>query len=328
MRNALIAAQKNCLAAGLTTVDDAGLEKEVIDLIDDMHQKGELIIKVYAMANPSKENLDYFLKNGPLLHERLTVRSFKVYVDGAFGSRGALLLQPYSDGEAHHHGLLLNEKKIIQDLAEQAYDADFQLCAHAIGDSANRLMLDIYGEQLRGVNDKRWRIEHAQLLNPMDFKRFKEYTIIPSVQPTHATSDMYWAADRIGAERVKYAYAYRTLLDQNKMVALGTDFPVEEIYPLHTFYAAVTRKDGKGYPEKGYAPAHVLSRREALKGMTIWAAISNFEETEKGSLEKGKVADFVILDHDIMKIDEKRIRSTKVKYTAINGSIVYQSGTN
>jgi len=174
-------------------------------------------------------------------------------------------------------------------MAQKVYDMGFQMNTHCIGDSANRLMLDIYGEILEGTNDKRWRIEHAQVIHPTDFEKFAQYNIIPSVQSTHATSDMYWAEDRLGPERVKGAYAYNQLLNQNGMIALGTDFPVEDINPLNTFYAAVARKDGSGFPEGGYQIENALTREEALKGMTIWAAISNFEENEKGSLEVGKL---------------------------------------
>ena len=194
---------------------------------------------------------------------------------------------------------------------------------HCIGDSANRMILDVYGSVLKDVNDKRWRIEHAQVIHPDDFKKFKAYTIIPSIQSTHATSDMYWAKDRLGAERVKGAYAYKDLLKQNGIVALGTDFPVEGINPMNTFYAAVVRKDSKGYPDTGYQMENALTREEALRGMTIWAAVSNFEEKEKGSLEVGKSADFVILNNNIMETDEKNLLNVKVVQTFIDGENVF-----
>ena len=195
---------------------------------------------------------------------------------------------------------------------------------HAIGDSANRLILQVYGELLGGVNDRRWRIEHAQVLEKKDLSFFGKYTIIPSVQPTHATSDMYWAEERLGPERISYAYAYRSLLEQNGLIALGTDFPVEDISPVKTFYAAVVRKDSSGFPEKGFNASQGLSREDALRGMTIWAAVANFEENEKGSLEAGKKADFVILDQDLLKAGEKQIRSSRVLYTFINGKEAYK----
>lgn len=198
------------------------------------------------------------------------------------------------------------------------------MCTHAIGDSGNRTMLNIYAKYLKGKNDQRWRIEHAQVIDQHDFNLFGENSVIPSVQPTHATSDMYWAGDRLGNERVKGAYAYKQLLRQNGWLPLGTDFPVEDISPFKTFYAAVIRKDAKGWPEKGYQVENALTREEALKGMTIWAAKANFEEKEKGSLEAGKFADFVILDNDIMKTDEKELLQLRVLQTYVNGEKVFE----
>jgi hypothetical protein len=194
---------------------------------------------------------------------------------------------------------------------------------HAIGDSANREILNVYAKVLKGKNDFRWRIEHAQVVNQADFKIFAENNIIPSVQSTHATSDMYWAADRLGSERVKGAYAFKQLLDQNGWIVLGTDFPVENINPMYTFYAAVVRKDMKGYPESGYQMENAISREQALRGMTIWAARGQFEENEKGSIEAGKVADFLILDQDIMKADAGQLFKTRVLKTYLNGENVY-----
>ena len=323
-QQALRQAEANCVKAGLTTVDDAGLEKEIIDLIAKMQEAGELKIKVYAMANPSEENLEHFLKNGPVFSDRLTVNAFKIYADGALGSRGAMLLEPYHDVENEHQGWLLQQPSYFKKMAKEIYDGGFQLNVHAIGDSANRLILSTYAEVLQGVNDRRWRIEHAQIIHEDDFELFARNTIIPSIQPTHATSDMYWAAERIGNERIVNAYAYQKLLKQNGILALGTDFPVEDIAPINTFYAAVTRKDKKGYPADGFQSTQLLSREEALKGMTIWAAISNFEETQKGSLEVGKKADFVLLDRDLMTAEKSELLKTNVLVTAINGEIVYQ----
>jgi predicted amidohydrolase YtcJ len=198
------------------------------------------------------------------------------------------------------------------------------MCTHAIGDSANRVILKVYAEVLKGKNDRRWRIEHSQIVAPEDLKYFGDYNIIPSVQPTHATSDMYWAAQRLGPQRVKTAYAYKQLLDQNGWMPLGTDFPVENISPLYTFYAAVERKDLKGFPDGGFQNENAISRIEALKGMTIWAAKANFEEKEKGSIEPGKYADFVILDDDIMKTKGANLPKIKVLKTYINGEKVYE----
>ena len=322
----LLAAQKNLFKVGLTTIDEAGLEKEQIDLLDELQQSNKMKLKIYAMISSSEELLEYYLKKGPYKTERLNVSSFKFYADGALGSRGACLLKPYSDVHTHnHYGLLINERAYFEKYAPLLYDKGFQMNTHCIGDSANEMVLSVYATVLKTTNDKRWRIEHAQVLDPSHYEKYKNYTIIPSVQPTHATSDMYWAEDRVGNVRIKHAYAYQQLLLQNGLIALGTDFPIEGINPINTFYAAVARKDAKGYPEGGFQIENVLSRQEALKGMTIWAALSNFEENEKGSLEIGKFADFVITDKDIMKVKENELLSTKVQYTYINGEKVYSA---
>jgi predicted amidohydrolase YtcJ len=276
---------------------------------------------IYAMASGSEDNLSYYLGRGPYKTERLNVRAFKFYADGALGSRGALLLKPYSD-KPGHYGFLVNELDFLKKSAERIAASNFQMCTHCIGDSANRLMLDIYGGVLKTKNDRRWRIEHAQVVNPDDFKKFGMFSIVPSVQPTHATSDMYWAKDRLGEERVKGAYAYKDLLTQNGFVADGSDFPVESINPLLGFYAAVARRDLDGYPPNGFQTENALTREEALKAMSIWAAYSNFEENEKGSIEPGKFADFVILDKDIMTVDIMQVPSAKVLYTYLNGEKV------
>jgi predicted amidohydrolase YtcJ len=319
----LLKAQKNCFAAGLTTVDDAGLGKDTILLIDELQKSNDLKMRVYAMVSFNDANKKYFFEHGKIKTERLNVRSFKVYADGALGSRGACLLQTYSD-EKDHYGFLLFDKKYFEDAASEMFQHDFQLCTHAIGDSANRLILQIYAEHLQGRNDKRWRIEHCQVVNPDDIKLFGENSIIPSVQPTHATSDMYWAEDRLGRERIKTAYAYKNLMSAaNGAIAFGTDFPVENIDPLHTFYAAVARKDLKGFPENGFQKENAVNRKNTLRAMTILAANSNFEEHEKGSIEKGKFADFVILDKDVMEIDERAIPSAKVVATYVNGEKVF-----
>lgn len=206
-----------------------------------------------------------------------------------------------------------------------AYDNGFQVCTHAIGDSANRLMLTIYGDILKNKNDLRWRIEHAQVVAPSDFDLFGKYSVIPPVQPTHATSDMFWAGYRVGAERIKGAYAYNDLLRQNGWMPLGTDFPIENINPIHTFYASVVRKNLDGKPETGFQMENAISREEALRGMTLWAAKAAFEENEKGSISVGKLADFVILDKDIMTIAENEIPNVKVLMTIVSGETVFLS---
>ena len=323
MERALLKAQENCFAKGLTTVDDAMLENEMVHAIDQLHLSGKLKMKIYGMLMPTEANKKEFLENGPYKTDLLNIRSFKYFVDGAIGSRGAKLIEPYSD-DTSNTGLYLNDLAYFKAEAQVLYEKGFQMNSHCIGDAGNRSMLEIYGEVLKTTNDKRWRIEHAQVIDGNDFKKFKEYTIIPSIQSTHATSDMYWAEERLGNDRVHGAYAYQTLLHQNGMVALGTDFPVEGISPFATFYAAVVRKDANGYPENGFQTEDALSRKEALKGMTIWAAIANFEENEKGSLEVGKAADFIILNNDLMESNEDLILSTKVLQTFIDGINVFK----
>lgn len=321
-REALLAAQKNCFEVGLTTVADAGLDKETILLIEQMQKEEELMMRVYAMINPSPENKEYFFEKGPYQNESLTVRSFKVYGDGALGSRGASLLRPYHDAP-EESGFLLDQPDHFLALAEELNEKGFQMNTHCIGDSANRTLLNIYGKVLLGENDKRWRIEHAQVIHPMDIEKFAKFNIIPSVQPTHATSDMGWAADRLGEDRVKHAYTYQLLEQQNDMLALGSDFPVEDINPLYGYHAAVARTDGNNKPEGGFQPENKLSRQSALKGMTIWAAYANFEEPLKGSIEKGKLADFVVMERDLMTAPETILRELKIQATYIGGQKVY-----
>ena len=274
------------------------------------------------MVSVSDENLDHFIKNGIIKTDRLNVRSFKVYSDGALGSRGAAMRAPYSDRE-NHYGALVTGVEKTREIAQRIANSDYQMNTHAIGDSANTFLLKTYRDVLKDKVDRRWRIEHAQIVSPEDFGLYKN--VIPSVQPTHATSDMYWAEDRIGSERIKGAYAYKKLLNEYGKIALGTDFPVEQVNPMLTFYAAVSRQDLKGFPENGFNPKEALSREETLKGMTIWAAYSNFEENEKGSIENGKFADFVILDKDIMNEEVEKIPGTKVLSTYVNGELVYDA---
>jgi len=322
-KKALQAAEQNCFAVGLTTIDDCGLSHDAVEGIKKLQASGDLKMRLYVMLSDEKSNYDYLEKSGAIKTDRLNVRSFKVYGDGALGSRGACLLQPYSD-KPDHYGFLLSNPAHFDSVANWIAQHNFQMCTHAIGDSGNRTMLNIYAKYLKGKNDLRWRIEHAQVINQNDFNLFGANSIIPSVQPTHATSDMYWAADRLGNERVKSAYAYKQLLQQNGWAPLGTDFPVEDISTFKTFYAAVVRKDAKGFPANGFQMENALTREEALRGMTIWAAKANFEENEKGSLEKGKLADFIILDNDIMKEVPEKLLSISVLKTFLGGEKVYE----
>jgi len=328
VEKALLIAQANCFEVGLTTVDDAGLMKRTVDVIDEMQKAGTLKMRIYAMLSDSIENLNYYLKSGPYKTDRLNVRSFKYYADGALGSRGACLMQPYSDMQ-DEQGFLLNTTAYFDSMAIVMRDKGFQMNTHCIGDSAVRQLRLTYFNTLISNSTAspapmsfRWRIEHAQVVNSFDQKFFSG--IIPSIQPTHATSDMYWAEERLGKERVKHAYAYNDLLKAAGMIAIGTDFPVENINPLYSFYAAVARKDLKGYPQSGFQMENALSRENTLRGMTIWGAFANFEEKEKGSIEVGKFADFILLENDIMKCEIDKTPTVKVLSTFINGEKVFE----
>lgn len=322
-RKALLSAQEKCFAVGLTSVADAGLSKDEVVLIDGMQQQGELKMRIYAMLSPTEENFKHFIVNGPYQTDHLTVRSVKLYADGALGSRGAKMIEPYSDDPANT-GLFMHPATYYMDWCNKAFDNGYQVNTHAIGDGGNRFVLETYAEFLQGQNDLRWRVEHAQIVHPDDFSKFREYSVVPSVQPTHATSDMYWAEIRVGPERIKGGYAFHQLMEANGWIPLGTDFPVEDIEPMNTFYAAVARKDHKGWPGEGYQTENALSRQETLKGMTIWAAMGAFEEKQKGSIENGKVADFVILDRDIMEIPIDEVLKAKVVSTWMDGEVVFE----
>ena len=302
---ALKDAQETVFKYGITSLNEAGLERDIIELIDSLQKANQLDLNIYAMVRTSKENLDYYIKKGIYKTDKLNVRSFKFMGDGALGSRGACLHVPYSD-KPKQFGALLNPIKETRRIAQQIANSDFQMNAHAIGDSTNTVLLKIYKDVLKDKPNRRWKIEHAQIMQEQDFDFFT-LGIIPFVQPTHATSDMYWAEDRVGADRIKNSYAYKKILDKAGLIALGTDFPIEEVNPMLTFYAAVARKDLKNYPENGFQMENALSREETLKGMTIWAAYSNFEEKEKGSLETGKWADFTIFSEDIMTMDIDKV---------------------
>ncbi|MBC7749850.1 MAG: amidohydrolase [Methylotenera sp.] len=318
--SALLDAEKVMFDYGLTTVNDAGLDPDIIHLIDSLQKAKVMTLNVYAMVTANQKNINYYLKKGIYKTDNLNVSSFKMYGDGALGSRGACMHKPYSD-KPDQYGALLAPISGLKDVAKQIAASKFQLNTHAIGDSANTVILKIYKEVLTDTKDRRWKIEHAQVLREADFDYFR-FGIIPSVQPTHATSDMYWAEDRLGRERLKNAYAYKKLLQKAGMVALGTDFPVEEVNPMLTFHAAVARKDSKEYPKGGFQMENALTRAETLRGMTIWAAYSNFEEKEKGSIEVGKWADFVMYDQDLMKVEENKIVKMKPTNTYLKGKKV------
>ena len=322
---ALLSAQEMAFENGLTTVSEAGISRKQIELIDSLQKSGILKIKIYAMIENGPD-VDYYISQGPYKTDRLNVRSVKVLADGALGSRGASMIDEYSDKKGYY-GLMITPADSIKSLAFKLAGTGFQLNTHAIGDNANRVVLNAYRDALFNYRDPRWRVEHAQILKEEDIELFNQ-KIIPSVQPTHATSDMYWLYDRIGKKRAKHAYAYQDLLEKSTVIAFGTDFPVEDINPIMTFYSATVRKDKDGYPEDGFQTENMINRADALYAMTIFGAYANFEENEKGSIEVGKDADFIILDNDILRSSEASIPNTKVVATFVNGELVYNRRYN
>lgn len=322
MKEALVHAEKYCLERGLTGVVEAGLEKPLLDLLKKMYSKETLSVWMHAMILPTDVNIEAYMKQGHYLSEDFVVRSLKLFSDGALGSRGACLLEAYSD-DPGNYGFLLQDTSFYRKYCKLAHQYDYQVCTHCIGDSAARIMLKLYAEFLEPENDRRWRIEHTQTIHDDDLKRFGDHGIIPSIQGTHATSDMYWAETRIG-ERIKTAYRFKDLLQQNGWLINGTDFPIEEVDPLLTFYTSVFRKDTQAWPEGGFQPGNALSREESLRSMTIWAAKGSFMEDTRGSLEPGKWADFVILDTDLMKAGEQDVLAARVLGTYIKDEALYQ----
>ncbi len=313
---------KNCHSQGLTQLVEAGIKVEDINMIQDLQSKKELSMRIYAMLACSEENLSYVSRNGMIFDDMLTVRSMKFYLDGALGSRGALLKGDYCD-QLGHKGLQLMTIPKFEMYQLFLLNKGFQVCVHAIGDSANTIALNTFNKNIPEGYDARWRIEHAQIVSGKDQKLFSKRSIIPSVQPTHATSDAAWADSRLCNTINKGGYAYQNLLRQSKIIALGTDFPVEGISPIHTFYSATQRMDAGGVLEKPFIGEQALSRKQALWGMTLWAAHANFDETRTGSLETGKLADFVVLNTDIMTAEPSKILKSKVKATYLGGAAVY-----
>ena len=317
----LMHAQKNCFQVGLTSVTDAGVTLADLRLYDSLHRANQLIMNVNAMLDASIENIEEVIEKELNFNSKLNVRCIKLYADGALGSRGALLNEPYSD-DPKNSGMRVYSNDFLIQICKIAYEHNLQVATHCIGDKAVHLMLDIYGNFLKSKNDCRWRIEHSQVVHPNDFNRFGALNVIPSIQTTHATSDMPWAKDRLG-ERVKNAYAYQQLLQQNGWLPNGSDFPIEDINPLFGFYSAVVRKDHEGYPPQGFQIENALTREQAMRAMTIWAAKADFKENNWGSLEIGKEANFVVLDTDIMNAPENDLLKAKVEATIIGGKVVY-----
>ena len=314
---------------GLVGMHDAGESRATIDLMEEMAGRGELDLRTYVMVGDDSAAIAHYLARGPrsaLFDGRLWVRSIKLYADGALGSRGAALLEPYAD-DARNSGLLVSAPAHIQDVATRALRAGFQVATHAIGDRGNRLVLDAYERALAAVPvaDHRFRVEHAQILHPDDIPRFARLGVVPSMQASHQTSDMYWAGARLGATRLLGAYAWRSLLDGGSIVPDGSDFPVERVDPLISFHAAVSRQDANDWPAGGWLPEQRMTRDEALRAMTLWPAMAAFQERDMGSLSVGKYADFVVLDRDLMRAPAEELLGTRVLSTWLGGRAVYEA---
>jgi predicted amidohydrolase YtcJ len=322
MRSAILEIQDELYQYGITGVHEAGIENKDIDFFKKMIDKDEFSLDLYAMLMPSEENISFAKKNGPYSYKNLIIRSFKVMGDGALGSRGALLKQPYSDQHGHH-GVLTTPVSEMKRIASIAEETGYQMNTHAIGDSTNKILLELYQRVFEVNKNHRWRIEHAQVIDPKDFKLFSAYGVFPSVQPTHAVSDQRWAEQRLGRKRMVGAYAYKTLLKQYGMLAIGTDFPVELTDPFLTIHAAVNRQNGENFPGGGFYRNESITLEECIKGMTIWAAFASFQEERLGSLEKGKDATFAIFESPVKASEE--FKPNFASYTFIKGKMVYST---
>lgn len=321
IEKSILLAQDACLPYGLTAIHEAGIGLDTLNAYQSLIRQGKLAMRIYAMLANSSKSLDFVKTHEPILEPRLVVRSMKFYADGALGSRGALLKEPYSD-EPGHVGFMLTPWKELTEAFAVLKKHGWQAAVHAIGDKAVWEVLQFMHKA--GVDSSdRWRIEHAQVVDPEDFRLFTNYHIIPSVQPTHATSDMPWAESRLGKKRMAGAYAYQHLLKTIGWLPLGTDFPVENINPMLTFCAAVFRTDSLEQPPNGFQFHDALTREQTLRGMTIWAARAGFMENTTGSIEPGKWADFVVMPVDLMHAKQQEIRGGKVTVTVIAGKIVY-----
>jgi predicted amidohydrolase YtcJ len=350
---ALERAIRECLRYGITSVHDMGVDMEELNLYRRFADEGRLGIRVYACIGGIGETWEQFRQIGPVIgygDHRLTIRALKLYIDGALGSRGAALIEPYSD-DPDNRGLTVIAEEDLRKAIRQALQAGFQVCTHAIGDRGNNIVLNAYEEGLREFprDDHRFRIEHAQILSLDDIPRFKKLGVLPSMQETHCTSDMYWAEARLGSKRMKGAYAWRSLRETGVVIPGGSDFPVEHPNPLYGIYAGVTRQDHTGIPrnaddvrrgfqlsstgiadpsvfENGWYASQKLTREEALRSFTSWAAWAAFEEKDKGSIEEGKLADFIVLSADIMTVPAQEILRTEVVKTIVGGKEAFSLG--
>lgn len=321
LSDVLLEAQQECFRYGLTSVCDAENEYPTLQALLALADQGKLKLKVDAWPLPTEENFEKVDK--PFTHGNVKVDTYKLYRDGALGSRGSLLKKDYSDMPGNK-GLEFYAYERFRSYCKWCYEHGFRVATHCIGDSAVASALDVYAEFLKGPNKLGWRIEHAQTVDDEDIDRFRKYSVIPSVQPTHCTSDMFWAVDRLG-ERIKYGYRYKDLLNQLGWIPSGTDFPIESVNPIYTFFAAVFRKNLEFKPDEGFQMENALTKKEALRSMTVWAARSTDEEALKGSIEAGKAADFITTDIDFFIADEKKVPETRVTGTWINGEKVFSN---
>ncbi len=327
LREETLAAIAEANRWGLTGIHDAGVGAEGITVYEDLAREGRYSLRNYVMIRGDDSTLEAFLRRGPqlALFDRLWIRSIKLWADGALGSRGAALLEPYAD-DPGNTGLITTSAERIKSVAVQALKAGFQLNVHAIGDRANRMVLDQFEAAFKEVPvaDHRFRIEHAQILRYQDIPRFAELDVIPSMQGSHQTSDMYWVPNRIGWARAQGAYAWRSLLNTGVVIPNGSDFPVEAVNPLISFHSFVTRQDADNFPPGGWFPEQRTTRQEALLSMTLWPAYAAFMENESGTLTAGRFADFVVLDQDIMTVAPEEILKTSVVMTVLGGKVVYR----
>jgi predicted amidohydrolase YtcJ len=326
-REAILAAVAEANKWGLVGIHDAGESQRTIDIFESLARAGKFNLRNYVMVSGDSADVTHYFAVGPrsaLYDGHIWVRAIKLYSDGALGSRGAALLAPYADDHGNT-GLLVTPPAELQRIATGALRRGFQVAVHAIGDRGNRVVLDAYDAALKAVPtaDHRFRVEHAQVISPQDIPRFATLGVIPSMQASHQTSDMRWAETRVGPERIKGAYAWRSLLNTGVIIPNGSDFPVEEVNPLISFHSAVSRQDASNWPPGGWYPDQVMTREEALKAMTIWPAYAGFQEKVMGSITPGKYADFVILDRDIMTVPASEILATRVMSTWIGGKAVY-----